>query len=163
MVKKTTQQIERTCFAWQLTHDVPKNRKNMAWFEILRSHDGISQTTLFNAMSDTRSKTDGGKIQRYYTSTAFVTKALLPIQELGICKVGLDLDPTVVETPPLWLDSFFETLAGLLEEQGKTPAQLGEKNFTALGQQAYLTIITPTPPPKPPPIVGSGWPKRVVL
>ena len=156
MVEKTTQDISRTCFAWQPTHEVPKTRKSIAWFEILRSDDVTSPTTTFNVNVETRSATDPKKCYRLDFSNAQVAMALQPIRELGIKADGSGFDPVVVETPPDWLDSFFETLAGLFEQAGMAPSQISVPELAAFGQRAYLSVTT-RDPPKPPPVVGHGW------
>jgi len=85
----------------------------------------------------------------------------MPIQELGIIMSEAYFDPVLIETPPKWLDSFFETLAGMLEEKDIIPSQLKMVAMTALAQAAYLDVTTPKAPPTPPPITALGIKKRL--
>jgi hypothetical protein len=161
MVDKTTQQISRTCFAWHPTKDVPSTRKRTAWFEILRVGDGGNQTTSFNAIVDTRAAKKGGKHQSNSFENRYCSKFLSPIQELGIKVAEASFEPVPIETPPEWLDSFFETLAGMLEDERIIPSQLKEVEMRALAQAAYLEVTTPKAPPTPPPITALGIKKRL--
>ena len=80
----------------------------------------------------------------------------MPIQELGIKETASFFDPVPIETPPPWLDSFFETLAGMLEAKNTLPTQLREAEMWGLAQAAYLEVSTPKPPLIAPPIRGLG-------
>jgi hypothetical protein len=136
-------------------------RIRTAWFEILGVGEGSNQATSFNMVVDTRAAKKGGKHQSNSFENRFLSKALMPIQELGVKETETFFDPVPIETPPEWLDSFFETLAGMLEDRNIIPVQLNETEMRALAQAAYLEASTPKTPPKPPPIMGLGWKKRL--
>lgn len=153
MVDKTIEQITRTCFAWRVVHQVPNNREDMAWFEILRSHDGTKETTSVNALHAIRPGSKSRKAPSLSIGNIALRKGLMTIKALGVLD-GQPIQPIQITTPPEWIESFFEHLAQKLEDEGKSVSQMTFDNFASLIQDAILIVTTPKPPPTPPPMVS---------
>lgn len=157
MVDKTTEKVTRTCFAWEVTHDVPRTQKAKAWFEILRIDDGSGTvTTSFIVLVDTRAIKEGGKKQTIRYCTRSVANVLMRIQDLGIEVKGVFYDPALINTPQPWLDRFFEVLASLLESKSKAPCHVGKEELFSMAENAFLKVTEKVEPPTAPPVVGFG-------